>query len=288
MLSYRHAFHAGNHADVLKHFVLVYLLRYLALKDKPFWIIDTHAGAGAYGLDAGYATKNAEHESGIGRLWSRSDLPPALADYVELVRGMNPAGKLTFYPGSPYLAAKLLRPQDRLRLFEMHPTDVELLGKTFQDDGKRVIVTRGDGFAGLKSLLPPSSRRGLVLIDPSYEDKADYTRVVEALKDSIKRFPTGTYAIWYPQLARTEARRLPERLRALSGAMPGMEWLDVSLSVRKPATAEPGMTGSGLFVVNPPWTLAGILRECLPLLKSSLALDAGSDFHMETSPEQHR
>ena len=282
MLSYRHAFHAGNHADVLKHFVLVRLLRHLALKDKPFAVIDTHAGAGAYGLDAGYATRNAEHESGIARLWSRTDLPPALADYVDLVRGMNAAGKLTFYPGSPYLAAKLLRPQDRLRLFEMHPTDVELLGKTFQDDGRRVIVTRGDGFAGLKSLLPPPSRRGLVLIDPSYEDKADYPRVVEALKDSLKRFPTGIYAIWYPHLARTEARRLPERLRAIHG----VAWLDASLSVRKPATAEPGMTGSGMFIVNPPWTLAETLRECLPELKSILALDSGSSFHIEASPEQ--
>ena len=280
MLSYRHAFHAGNHADVLKHFVLVCLLRHLAQKDKPFWVIDTHAGAGAYGLDAGYAAKNAEFAEGIGRLLDKTELPAALADYVDLVRGMNAGGKLSFYPGSPYLAAKLLRPQDRLRLFEMHPTDVDLLGKTFQND-KRVIVTRGDGFAGLRALLPPPPRRALVLIDPSYEDKADYSRVVEAVKDSLKRFPTGTYAIWYPQLARPEARRLPERLRALKD----VAWLDASLSVRKPATGEPGMSGSGVFVVNPPWTLAGTLRECLPALKSALALDDNAGFHLETSAE---
>jgi len=280
MLSYRHAFHAGNHADVLKHFVLVCLLRHLAQKDKPFWVIDTHAGAGAYGLDAGYAAKNAEFADGIGRLLDKTELPAALADYVDLVRGMNAGGKLSFYPGSPYLAAKLLRPQDRLRLFEMHPTDVDLLGKTFQND-KRVIVTRGDGFAGLRALLPPPPRRALVLIDPSYEDKADYSRVVEAVKDSLKRFPTGTYAIWYPQLARPEARRLPERLRALKD----VAWLDASLSVRKPATGEPGMSGSGVFVVNPPWTLAGTLRECLPALKSALALDDNAGFHLETSAE---
>jgi 23S rRNA (adenine2030-N6)-methyltransferase len=282
VLAYRHAFHAGNHADVLKHFVLVCLLRHLAQKDKSFWVIDTHAGAGAYGLDAGYATKNAEFEGGIGRLWSRTDLPPALADYVELVRAMNHGGKLTFYPGSPYLTAKLLRPQDRLRLFEMHPTDVELLGKTFQDDGKQVIVTRGDGFAGLKSLLPPAPRRALALIDPSYEDKADYTRVVEAVKDSLKRFPAGTYAVWYPHLARLEARRLPERLRAGHGA----EWLDVSLSVRKPVTAEPGMTGSGMFIVNPPWTLAGTLRECLPVLADALGEGGRAETKLETSPNK--
>jgi len=283
MLSYRHAFHAGNHADVLKHFILVCLLRHLALKDKPFWVVDTHAGAGAYGLDAGYATKNAEFEAGIARLWTRGDLPPALADYVELVRGMNPPGELSFYPGSPYLAAKLLRPQDRLRLFEMHPTDVDLLGKTFQGD-KRIIVTRGDGFAGLKALLPPPPRRALVLIDPSYEDKADYNRVVDALKDGLKRFPTGTYALWYPNLARPEAHRLPERLRA----MKGIDWLDAGLSVRKPAPGEPGMSGSGLFIVNPPWTLAATLRQCLPVLKSALALADNAAFSIETAAEPQR
>ena len=283
MLSYRHAFHAGNHADVLKHFVLICLLRHLALKDKAFWVIDTHAGAGAYGLDAGYATKNGEFEGGIARLWPHTGLPAALTDYLDLVRAMNPAGKPSFYPGSPYLAAKLLRPQDRLRLFEMHPTDVELLGKTFQGD-KRVQVTRGDGFAGLKALLPPPSRRGLVLIDPSYEDKGDYTRVVEALKDSLKRFPTGTYAVWYPILSRPEARRLPERLRALRG----VEWLDVSLSLHKASTGEPGMSGSGMFVVNPPWTLGATLRDCMPTLKSVLATADSGSYQIETSPEPQR
>lgn len=279
MLSYRHAFHAGNHADVLKHFVLVCLIRHLAKKDKPFWVIDTHAGAGAYGLDAGYATRNAEFETGIARLWQRADLPEALADYVDLVRAMNPAGGLSFYPGSPYLAARLLRPQDRLRLFEMHPTDVDLLGKTFQGD-KRIIVTRGDGFAGLKALLPPPPRRALALIDPSYEDKADYSNVVGALKDSLKRFPTGTYAIWYPQLARPEARRLPERLRAI----PGAAWLDVSLAIRKPVPGEPGMNGSGMFVVNPPWTLADTLNACLPTLADCLGAPGRAEARLDTSP----
>lgn len=280
MLSYRHAFHAGNHADVLKHFILVCLLRYLGQKDKPFWVIDTHAGAGVYGLDDGYATRNAEFEAGIARLWNRADLPPALADYVELVRGMNPPGKLSFYPGSPYLTARLLRPQDRLRLFELHPTDVDLLGKTFQKEGNRVIVTRGDGFAGLKSLLPPPPRRALVLIDPSYEDKADYTRVVDALKDSLKRFATGTYAIWYPQLGRADAARLPERLRTL----PGVDWLDVSLSVRPGVAGEPGMYGSGMFIVNPPWTLADTLRAALPVLAEALGENGLGSFRLDQSP----
>lgn len=281
MLGYRHAFHAGNHADVLKHCVLVCLLRHLALKDKAFWVIDTHAGAGAYGLDAGYATKNAEFAQGIGRLLAAPGLPAAVADYVDLVRAMNPPGRLNFYPGSPYLAARLLRPQDRLRLFELHPADVDLLGKTFAND-RRIIVSRGDGFAALKALLPPPPRRALVLIDPSYEDKADYGRVVEALKDGLRRFPTGVYAIWYPHLARPEARRLPERLRALQG----VAWLDADLSVRKTA-AGTGMSGSGMFVVNPPWTLAASLRESLPVLKSLLALDDNAAFQLATSAEPH-
>lgn len=278
MLSYRHAFHAGNHADVLKHFVLLCLMRHLARKDKPFWVVDTHAGAGAYGLDAGYAAQNAEWSAGIGRLWQRTDLPPELADYVDVVRGMNPEGRLNFYPGSPWLAWKLMRPEDRLRLFELHPTDVDLLGKTFQDAGRQVMVTRGDGFAGLKALLPPPPRRALVLMDPSYEGKRDYGRVVEALRDSLKRFATGTYALWYPLLQRPEARRLPERLHALR-----VEWLDVSLEVQRPGKEGFGMHGSGMFVINPPWTLAATLNTCMPVLKEVLALGDGAGYRIETS-----
>lgn len=278
MLSYRHAFHAGNHADVLKHFILVCLMRHLAKKDKPFWVIDTHAGAGAYGLDAGYAARNAEWENGIARLWDRAGLPPELADYVGLVKGMNPEGRLSFYPGSPYLAWKLLRKDDRLRLFELHPTDVDLLGKTFQNAGRQVMVTLGDGFAGLKSLLPPPPRRALTLMDPSYEDKRDYGRVVEALRDSLTRFATGTYALWYPMLQRPEALHLPERLHGLK-----VEWLDVGLTVSRPGKEGFGMHGSGMFIVNPPWTLAATLAQCMPVLKEALALDGGAEYRIHTS-----
>lgn len=276
MLSYRHAFHAGNHADVLKHLVLVCLLRYLNQKAKPYWYIDTHAGAGVYGLDAGYSTQNAEHEQGIARLWTQTDLPGPLADYVDLIRGLNPSGELKLYPGSPYIAQHLLRREDRMRLFELHPTDIELLGRTFLDK-RRVQVTLGDGFAGLKSLLPPAPRRALTLIDPSYEDRGDYAHVVEAMKDSLKRFATGIYAIWYPLLGRADAQRLPERLRALSS-----NWLDVRLEVYKPVTGEYGMSGSGLVVINPPWTLESELRACLSVLKDRLAQGTAS-FHLERS-----
>jgi 23S rRNA (adenine2030-N6)-methyltransferase len=279
MLSYRHAFHAGNHADVLKHCILVSLMRYLAQKDKPYWFIDTHAGAGAYGLDAGYASRNAEHEAGILRLWGRTDLPPVLADYIGAVRALNPGGNLTLYPGSPYLASKLMREQDRMRLFELHPTDVDLLGKTFPDAGGRIIVTRGDGFAGLKSLLPPPPRRALVLIDPSYEDKADYQHVLQALDDSLERFATGIYAIWYPLLQRQEARRLTEKL----ARMKNVEWLNATLSVSAPSRDGFGMYGSGMFVVNPPWKLAENLRACLPYLAEKLAIEGSGSFSLSES-----
>ncbi len=185
MLSYRHAFHAGNHADVLKHFVEVQLLRYLLQKDKPFWYIDTHAGAGCYSLDRGYATQNAEYESGIARLWDCDDLPSSLADYVARVKGINPDGQMRLYPGSPLVASGLLRAGDRMRLFELHPSDSELLKENFADFGSHVLVQAADGFGALKALLPPPPRRALVLIDPPYEDKQDYQRVVVALKEGL-------------------------------------------------------------------------------------------------------
>jgi len=185
MLSYRHAFHAGNHADVLKHFLLSALTRYLGEKDAPFWYVETHAGAGLYALDTGYATKLAEYVDGVGRLWARNDLPAPLADYMNLVRALNADGKLTAYPGSPWIAHQSLREQDRLRLFELHSSDSELLANNFRALGRRARVQASDGFVGLKAMLPPPPRRALVLIDPSYEDKADYRNVVSALDDAL-------------------------------------------------------------------------------------------------------
>lgn len=281
MFSYRHAFHAGNHADVLKHLVLMQLTRYLAQKDKPFWYLDTHAGAGAYALDAGYAQKLSEYREGIGRLWERKDLPAALADYVALVRRLNPGERLTAYPGSPYFALWTLRDDDRLRLFELHSKDSQLLQACFADAGKRVIVEASDGFAGLKALLPPPTRRAVTLIDPSYEDKGDYERVILALKDSLARFATGTYALWYPQLTRREAHELPQRLKRL----PAKSWLHVALRVREPAADGFGMHGSGMFVINPPWTLHATLAEVMPYLTEVLAVDSGAGFTLEQSED---
>jgi len=277
MLSYRHAFHAGNHADVLKHFIEVQLLRYLVQKDKPFWYIDTHAGAGCYALDSGYATQNAEYESGIARLWERDDLPAPLAEYVALVKRINPDGLLKLYPGSPLVALELLREQDRMRLFELHPVDSEILQQNFAGYDAQVLMQTADGFGALKALLPPPPRRALILIDPPYEDKQDYQRVVAALREGLKRFANGVYAIWYPQLQRTEARQLPEQLKQL----PVKNWLHVALSVQAPSEDGFGMHGSGMFILNPPWPLHGILQATMPYLVKHLGQDEDAAFMLE-------
>jgi len=252
------------------------LLHHLAQKDKAFWYIDTHAGAGCYALDVGYATQNEEFSSGIARLWERDDLPPALAEYVALVKGFNPDGKLKLYPGSPMVARQLLREQDRMRLFEIHPADRVLLQKNFSGRGARVLIQTTDGFQALKSLLPPPPKRALVLIDPPYEDKQDYRRAVSALDEGLKRFATGMYALWYPQLQRDETRQLPGRLKLL----PANSWLHVALSVKK-SEPEAGMHGSGMFVLNPPWWLQEMLKEVMPYLVRHLAQDDNADFLLE-------
>ena len=277
MLSYRHAFHAGNHADVLKHFIEVQLLRYLTQKDKPFWYIDTHAGAGCYALDSGYATQNAEYESGIARLWQREDLPAPLAEYVELVKRLNLDGQLRLYPGSPLVALQLLREQDRLRLFELHPSDSDILRENFAGHEAQALIQAADGFGALKALLPPPPRRALVLIDPPYEDKQDYRRVVAALREGLQRFAGGVYAVWYPQLQRAEARQLPEQLKQL----PVKRWLHVALSVQTPGEDGFGMHGSGMFIVNPPWTLHGALQEVMPYLVRILGQNGEGSFVLE-------
>ncbi|MBS1138615.1 MAG: hypothetical protein H6R13_68 [Proteobacteria bacterium] len=278
MLSYRHAFHAGNHADVLKHIILLQIAEYMAEKPAPFWIIDTHAGAGRYALESAHASKLAEYKDGIGRLWEAKGLPPAAKDYVEMVRQLNPDGKLKHYPGSPWLARQMLRDSDRLRLYEMHTTDAKLLLECFKGTGREVAITDGDGFIGLKAILPPPPRRALVLIDPSYETKSDYTGVVKALQEALKRFPTGTYALWYPMLSKLESRQLPDKLKRLGAA----NWLHATLEVKAPARDGFGMNGSGMFIINPPWTLEKKLHETLPKLTELLAQGDGAKYTLES------
>ncbi|HEY3697723.1 MAG TPA: 23S rRNA (adenine(2030)-N(6))-methyltransferase RlmJ, partial [Spongiibacteraceae bacterium] len=226
---------------MLKHCVLMFVIDYLKQKEKPLWYVDTHAGAGAYDLNSIEAKKNAEFSGGIELLFAqRAILPPALQLYIDAIenfRARAPHG----YPGSPWLAAHLLRAQDRLRLFEMHPQDFDILQEIMVHD-RRVAVAASDGFAGLKALLPPPSRRALVLIDPPYELKEDYARVVAVLSDALRRFATGTYMVWYPLLPRVESARLPERLATLNHNA-----LRIELRIDEPR-GDFGMYGSGMYV----------------------------------------
>lgn len=282
MLSYRHAFHAGNHADVLKHAVLIALLKYLGQKDKPYQVVDTHAGAGAYQLDSPEAEKVREADGGILRLREAAGaaLPPLLTDYLAFVKAFNEhKTPWTRYPGSPAIVAALARPTDRLRFFELHSTDQRILSSRFEND-ERVQVRREDGLAGLKSALPPPSRRGLTLIDPSYEVKTDYRAVVEATGDALKRFPAGMMAIWYPVLANSMAQQLPRDLRRLAEAG-GHDWLDVELRIKRPPKQGFGMYGSGMFLLNPPWTLPAQIDAALPALVERLGEDEGRASRLE-------
>ena len=276
MLAYRHAFHAGNHADVLKHIVLMLVLRHMNAKPKPYRYVDTHGGAGGYSLEGRYAQKKGEYERGIGRLWTRTDLPEAVADYVALVRRFNPDGVLAQYPGSPALAQMLLRPQDQLRAFELHPTEQKILRATLAAT-PGAIAYDGDGFAGLKSQLPPSSRRAAVLIDPSYEGNADYGRVVATLREALARFAPGVYMVWYPQVSKLEAASLPKRLEALAPK----GWLHARLSVQQPDAQGFGLAGSGMFVINPPHALAAQLQAVLPWLVDVLGQYDGAHFALD-------
>jgi 23S rRNA (adenine2030-N6)-methyltransferase len=278
MLSYRHAFHAGNHADVLKHLILIEIAQYMAEKPAPFWIIDTHAGAGRYALESAHASKLGEFRDGVGRLWQAKGLPKAALNYLDFVKMLNADGQLRHYPGSPWLARQLLRESDRLRLYEMHSTDGRLLAECFKGAGRTVAITEGDGFAGLKAILPPPPRRALVLIDPSYETKGDYTAVVKTLQDSLKRFATGTFALWYPMLGKPESRQLPEKLKRLGAA----NWLHATLEVKAPAKDGFGMHGSSMFIINPPWTLEKTLHDTLPTLATLLAQDNGAKYTLES------
>ncbi len=265
MLAYRHAFHAGNHADVLKHIVFTRVLRYLNQKDKPYRVVDTHAGAGGYSLEGQYAQKKNEYLDGIARLWDLHQrgetLPELAADYLACVREFNPDGKLTQYPGSPAYAQMLLRPQDQLRLFELHNTDHRILD-SYLGDVKGVQIHNADGFDGLKSQLPPPSRRGAVLMDPSYEGHHDYGRVIASLREGLARFAEGVYMVWYPQVTKVEAAQLPRRLEALAPK----GFLHVRLTVQRPDAQGYGLAGSGMFVLNPPYTLHDEMQALLPWL----------------------
>lgn len=279
MLSYRHAFHAGNHADVLKHLVLVLTLDYYRRKDKPFWYIDTHAGAGLYALHTAEAQKNREYHNGIQTLWAANDAPANVEPYLTLLRQLNPQGSLQHYPGSPWFAAQLLRPQDQLRLFELHPSDFTKLKATLGAD-KRVRIEKHDGLAGLIGLLPPAPRRAVTLIDPSYELKTDYTAVISTLQKAHQRFATGTYLLWYPVVERQRVAQMHKAL--LQSGIPDILQVEFCL---QPDNTALGMTGSGLFILNPPWVLAEHMRQALPWLNQCMAAGQGQSSVIQIAEE---
>lgn len=300
MFSYRHAFHAGNHADVLKHTALIATLDYMLEKDTALTVVDTHAGAGLYRLDGDYAGASGEATQGVMRLLASkgspgtpAELAPALKRYLEIVVGDFNPGKSSarVYPGSPFITQHLLREQDKLKLFELHPTDSRTLsGNIAQlEAGRQIAVLREDGFGSATKFLPPPSRRALVLCDPSYELKSDYARVQGFIAEALKRFATGTYAIWYPIIPRPEAHDLPRRLKTMA-TKAGKPWLNASLTVKSSKivttptgeTRRPGLPASGMFLINPPFTLKAQLAEALPQLVSVLGQDRNAAFALDS------
>ena len=272
MLSYRHSYHAGNHADVLKHIVLTLCIESLKEKEKPFLYLDTHSGAGRYLLRSEHAEKTGEYLSGINLLWQQSNIPELLNTYISVLRRYNPFEEIKYYPGSPLIAKQLLREQDKLNLTELHPTDYPLLKQEFSKD-KRTKVLREDGFSQLKSKLPPLSRRGIILIDPSYEIKDDYQKIPAALFKAYKRFATGIYLIWYPVVSRTQTQKMIDNIVNL-----GIKRISQFELAIKPDNNQKGMTASGMIVINPPWKLHEKMQTIMPWLKEILDTEKIGNF----------
>jgi 23S rRNA (adenine2030-N6)-methyltransferase len=314
MFSYRHAFHAGNHADVLKHTTLIAMMKYLSQKDTALTVIDTHAGAGLYRLDGDYTETSGEALEGVlkllappapppanpGKKHPPSDEPlaPALQDYVDLLKSLNPQfassgdlAHLKIYPGSPFISQQFLSGRDKLKLFELHPTDFKSLTGNIEQlgVGRQVAVAREDGFEALKTFLPPPARRAFVLCDPSYEIKTDYLRVSATMADALKRFATGTYAVWYPVIPRPEAHDLPRKLKTLA-VKSGRSWLNAVLTVKSSKlttdtsgeVVRPGLPASGMFIINPPHTLKAALQAALPQMVARLGQDRNASFTLES------
>jgi 23S rRNA (adenine2030-N6)-methyltransferase len=334
MFSYRHAFHAGNHADVLKHTALLAVLRHMTQKDTALNVFDTHAGAGLYRLDGDYAQTSGEALEGYLKLLAAiapaasienkpqalanqgqaaidsgapksvpaksakkpapsAPVAPALQDYLDMVASFNKAGSHKVYPGSPFIIHHLLqeRDRDRLKLFEIHPTDAKTLGANIAqlNAGRSIAVLQEDGFEGIKKFLPPPSRRALVLCDPSYEIKSDYPRVVDMLTDAVKRFATGTYMVWYPIIPRPEAHDLPRKLKTLANREK-LPWLNATLTVKSSKlghddagdVVRPGLPASGVFVINPPHTLKAALTAALGQAAQFLAQGKHKAFEVES------
>ena len=273
MLSYRHSFHAGNHADVIKHLVQVAILDYLLQKDKPFCYHDSHAGAGLYSLLGEQAQKTSEYQTGIGKLWQYQPTNPVLARYIDVIAQLNPDGELAFYPGSPKIAALMLRNTDSIQATELHPTDYPILASQFARR-RHSRIENMDAWAGFKAMLPPLHKRGLVLIDPPYELKTEYQDVVAGLQSAYQRFPQATYAIWYPVIERAAVEAFISAI-VETGIKDQLRIEYCPL----PDSSGFGMTGSGMLVINPPYTLANDMREALNELAPLLSAEGEFQVH---------
>lgn len=274
MLSYRHSYHAGNFADVLKHCVWVHSLEYITQKDKPVRVIDTHAGAGGYKLPLTFSEKPPEYKNGIAKLWQKNHLPQALSRYLECIVGFNKSDTLEFYPGSPALTQHLLRKQDTAYFYELHSSDFPQL-KQMTRRNKNIHVRMEDGFSSLKALLPPPEKRALILVDPSYEIKTDYDKVVNNLCMAHARFPTGTYILWYPVVDRARINAMEKKFMA--SGIRNIQLFELGLEKDHP---DYGMTSSGVIVINPAWTLWQSMEKCLPYLSKHLGVK-GEGFYRQ-------
>jgi 23S rRNA (adenine2030-N6)-methyltransferase len=264
-MNYRHIYHAGNFADVVKHTVLMMVLDYMKQKDKPFFVLDTHGGIGLYDLEREEARKTAEADDGIVRLRGAPGLPAALAAYVAMADACNRKGSARYYPGSPLIAQKMLRPGDALVVNELHPEDVEALARVMGGDG-RVRIEHRDGYECLRALLPPPQRRGVVLVDPPFEVRDEFKIMVRGLKEAHERFAGGTYILWYPIKDPAHVAAFHADLAALG--IPDI--LAVDFYRRKPDDTDT-LNGAGLIIANPPWTLRRTLEdEVLPVLVERL------------------
>lgn len=274
MLSYRHAYHAGNFADVLKHSVLTLVLEYMTRKDKGFSYIDSHSGAGMYSLTDPFAKKTGEYKEGIAKIID-AEVPESLLPYIELIQSLNNHDELSIYPGSPGIAKSILRRQDNANLYELHSTDHQLL-EEFSERWRKAYVNKSDGYQGVLSHMPPPSRRGVVLIDPPYEIKNDYEKAVETVINAYKKFSSGTFIIWYPVVTRSYIETMEAKFKSSNVR----NLLKVEFKLREDSE-EYGMTGTGLFIVNPPWQLKSQLEEILPFMKDTIGT-SGSDFEATT------
>jgi 23S rRNA (adenine2030-N6)-methyltransferase len=283
-MNYRHAFHAGGFADVIKHIVLVRMLTYLQEKPAAFRVIDTHAGAGVYDLTGDEASRSGEWLTGIARImqarFSEKTLP-LVAPYLDIVRAFNPQAALKAYPGSPLIARALLRPQDRLTACEVEPKTRKRLIDALRRDAQARVVDL-DGWMALPAFVPPNERRGLVLIDPPFEQKDEFERLGSGFAEAFAKWPTGSYLLWYPVKSRRATDDLARLVAASVGAGPSPgKCLRLEFSVA-PQTAGAALTSAGLLIVNPPWTLGGELKAILPELEKPLGQGGASRFRLET------